>query len=68
MRSQQRTSRGFDSDEDPRLAGRRAAAESQRRSDADDVADEADLTTIDDERPNGSRDLEAVGAGGAADQ
>jgi len=61
MRSQQRTSWGFDSDADPRLEVRRAAAESQRPSDTDDVADDARLTTIDPARPIASREPDAIG-------
>jgi hypothetical protein len=64
MRSQQQTSSGFDSDADPRLDIRRAAAAAQRSPDVDDVADDGDQTTADDDLSNGSRELEAVGTGG----
>jgi hypothetical protein len=63
MRSQQRTGLGFDSGADPRLDIRRAAAAAQRSPEVDDVADDGDQTTADADRFNGSRELEAVGAG-----
>ena len=63
MRSQQQTSSGFDSDADPRLDIRKAAAAAQRSPDVDDV-DDGDQATTDADLSNGSRELEAIGTGG----
>lgn len=64
IRSQQRTSSGFDSDADPRLAIRRVALVAQRSSDVDDVAGDSDQTTTEADLSNGSRELESIGTGG----
>lgn len=64
MRSQQRTRWGFDSDDDPRLETRRAVAALQRALDAERALADAAPTTPEADVPNGSRELELVGAGG----
>jgi hypothetical protein len=61
MRSQQRTSYGFDSDADPRLETRMAAAALQRSFDPDNAAADADEVTRADELPDEVPEPEAVG-------
>ena len=64
MRSQQRTSWGFDSDDDPRLETRMAVAALQRAIDAERALAEAVPTIPEADVPDESRELELVGAGG----
>lgn len=63
MRSQQRTSWGFDSDADPRLESRMAAAALQRSFDPEQASPDADDVTRDVDVPDELREPEAVGAG-----
>ena len=64
MRSQQRTSWGFDSDDDPRLETRMAAATLQRAFDAERALAEDEPTIPEADVPGDARELELVGVGG----
>jgi hypothetical protein len=63
MRSQQRTSWGFDADSDPRLEARMAAARLQRSFDRGQTSGEADDVSRDVDAPVTEREPEPVGAG-----
>ena len=65
MRSSQQTSFGFDTDSDPRLQQRKAAAQSQRATGAEPAEEDPNQTGSDAQVPQAGRELEAVGAGSA---
>jgi hypothetical protein len=61
---QQQSIWGFESTDDPRLAYRKAAAEAQRTSTADEPSVDADRMAPDAEVATESRELVTSGAGG----
>jgi hypothetical protein len=68
MRTQQRTSWGFDSDDDPRLDIRAAVAALQRALDGERATTDAAAMTSEDDVADAARELEAVGAGASSRQ
>jgi hypothetical protein len=64
MRVEQQTLWGSESTDDPRLAYRRAAAEAQRTSTADEASVDADRMAPNAEVPDDSRELVTSGVGG----
>ena len=62
MRSSQQTSFGFDTDSDPRLQLRQAAAQSQRATSAEPAEEDRNQTRSDAQVSGAGREPEAVGA------